>query len=456
VKLHLTPSLFRHLLAWTLGCLLAVWATFVYFAYQTGVHEADEVTDGHLASVASLLLSQRVTSFARAPDPATLGGSSDLRAHDYQQSLSVFIWDRDGNLLARTGEAPTPPYSENEGFETLAIGSPPVRWRSFSRWDGSSRGRRISVMLSLDERDGLAEDIAEQVVTPGLWLLPAISLLLFFAIRRGLRPLNDLGRQVHVLDIHRDTALHGPPHEEFRAIVKSITNLIQRYNLALARERQLASEVAHELRTPIASIVLNASTLESQLSEADRLVAARRVKQDAARAGAVIADLLALARASRTELAEAAQPVELVELARSVVAEYAERSYQAGQELSLEAPQECVINGHPVLLQIALRNLIENAMQHTPAGSQIEVIVGTNPPTLEVQDNGPAMPAHALRRGGAVGLGLGLQVVSKIAEIHQGYLETPEGSEPGHQRYRVVLGDVAALTLDSSPAPARL
>jgi len=448
--LKLPPSLFRHLLAWTLGSLLVVWASFVYFAYRTGVHEADELTDGHLASVASLLLTQRVTSFAPAPPPASLSGPLALRAHDYQQSLSVFIWQRDGTLLARTGEASTPPFSPNEGFETLAVGTPPVHWRAFSRWDGPAHERRISVMLSLVERDGLAEDIAEQVAEPGLWLLPVVSLILVLAIRRGLRPLDDLSRQVHVLDIHRDTALRGPPHEEFKGIVQSITTLIQRYNWALARERQLASEVAHELRTPLASLALNAGFLEGRVTDGETAEAARRVKQDAARAGAVIADLLALARASRTELAEVAQPVELAALARGVVSEYAERCYQSGQELALEAPAECVIRGHAVLLQIALRNLIENAIQHTPAGTQIEVRVGADPPTLEVRDNGPSMSAHVPREGGALGFGLGHQVVEKIAVIHNGRFETDAGS-PGRPRcYRVVLGDAVARPLDEN------
>ena len=447
----LSPSLFRHLLAWTLGSLLLVWATFVYFAYRTGMHEADELTDGHLASVASLLLTQRVTSFAPAPNPAALSGTAKLRAHDYQQSLSVFVWDRDGTLVARTGEAPTPTFSESEGFETIAIGSPPVQWRSFSRWDGPVRGRRISVMLSLVEREGLAEDIAEQVATPGLWLLPVISLILIFAIRRGLQPLHNLSRQVHLLDIHRDTALRGPPHQEFRGIVQSISNLIQRYNLALERERHLASEVAHELRTPLASIALNVDALDKSLTEAERSAATLRVKQDAVRAGAVITDLLALARASRAELAEVAQPVDLVELARSVLAEYAERSYQAGQEISLEASGRCEIKGHPTLLQIGLRNLIENAIQHTPAGTLIEVLVGGSPPVLEVRDNGQSMSAKVSPRGGGLGLGLGHQVVAKIAAIHHGRFEAVAGDSHRPQRYRILLGDVVDQPLDSPP-----
>jgi len=436
---NLRPSLFRHLLAWTLGALLLVWASFVYVGHRTGMREADELTDGHLASVASLLLTQKVSDFAPAPGAAAFGGMDKLRAHDYQQSLSVVIWDGGGRVIARTGEAPTPAFSDREGFETLALGSPPVHWRVFSRWDGPAHERRIAVLLSLAERDGLAEDIADQVATPGLWLLPVVALVLTLAIRRGLRPLATLSRQVHRLDIHRDTALQAPPHEEFKEVVNSIDTLIGRYNAALTRERQLASEVAHELRTPLASLAVNAAALRGALSPVERDQAAKRIAEDAARAGAVMADLLTLARARRTELAESAQPTELAELARGVAGEYAQAAVDSGHELAVDAPQPCVIDGHPVLLQIALRNLIENALQHTPGGTRIEVRVLPHPATLEVSDDGPSAPAGGASAHAGLGLGLGHQVVQRIVAVHDGRFEVLEQRDRGHRVYRMVI-----------------
>ena len=453
--MKLSPSLFRHLLAWTLGALLLVWASFVYVGHRTGMHEADELTDGHLASVASLLLTQPLSGFAPAPGAAELGGLSglsELRAHDYQQSLSIVVWDRDGRVVARTGEAPTPPFSEQEGFETLMLGMPPAGWRSFSRWNGPERERRIAVLLSLAERDGLAEDIAGQVAMPGLWLLPGVALVLVLAIRRGLRPLAALSRQVHRLDIHRDTTLQAPPLEEFKEVVRAVDTLIGRYNAALARERQLASEVAHELRTPLASLAVNAAALRGPLSPAEHAQAAGRIAEDAARAGAVMADLLTLARTSRTELAESAQPTELAELARGVAAEYAQAALDSGHELSVDAPQPCVVDGHPVLLQIALRNLIENALQHTPGGTRIEVRVQPDPAALEVRDNGPSVPPGGRTAHAGLGLGLGHQVVQRIAAVHDGRFEVLEPPDRGWRAYRLAIGGGAAPSQAGAPA----
>ena len=154
--MKLSQSLFRHLLAWTLGSLFVVWAVFVYFGYRTGVHEADELTDGHLASVASVLSSHQSLGVRRVPLLAQTKDLTELKAHDYQQSLSIIIWDANGKVLSRSGEAPIAPFTESEGFETVVLSDPPGRWRLFSRWNGPDHLRKVAVMLSLRERDALA------------------------------------------------------------------------------------------------------------------------------------------------------------------------------------------------------------------------------------------------------------------------------------------------------------
>ncbi|MDP3136031.1 MAG: histidine kinase dimerization/phospho-acceptor domain-containing protein [Burkholderiaceae bacterium] len=455
------PSLLRHLLAWELGAFLIVWASFVAFGYQTGTREADELTDGHLASVASLLLPMSSENFVQRADSTPLAPPNHLKAHDYQQSLSIVVWDGAGRVLAHTGDAPMPAFSLDEGFETLTLGTPAKDWRSFSRWDGPQHQRKISVLLNLGERDDLADDIAEQVAQPGLWLLPVITLALALALRRGLRPLQALSRQVHELEVHPGALLQEPSHEEFKTVVHSINHLIERYNAALERERALASEVAHELRTPLASISLHAASLQRALPPEERQQALRHIERDAVRAGHVLADLLTLARASRAELAEVMQPVDLGELARQVTAQYAQAALHSGHDLSLSAPAACMAQAHPVLLELALRNLIDNALSHTPRGTAVEVRVINEPLALEVWDNGAAVtrveghdadPSHAtatgppsgeeaegfLRRPG-LGLGLGHQVVGRVAAVHAGRLETEEDTAAGLRCYRIAL-----------------
>jgi len=449
-------SLLRHLLAWTLGALLIVWASFVIVGFRTGVHEADELTDGHLASVASLLLSRRDGRFVAGSASPGSAPRAELKGHDYQQSMSIAIWDADGRLLTHSGEAPQPPFSTGEGFADLQLGTPPAAWRTFSRWDAAqppAQRRKVMVMLSVKERDELAEDIGEQVTEPGLWLLPVIALALGLAIRRGLSPLHELSRDVRALDVHQPTPLPARhPHEEFEAVVASINTLVERQHAALMNERQLASELAHELRTPLSSLSLHARLLRESPGEAERANSLAHIEREAQRAAQVVSDLLALARASRTELDEAQAALDIAELSARVVAEYAQPAMDAGHELALVGDGPFKRVGHAVLLELALRNLIENALHHTPRGTLVEVQFDAASGWLQVCDNGTSHATSGLGadKPQAAGLGLGHRVVEKVANIHNARFAAVPAPAGFSTCYRIEFG---AESRTATPLP---
>ncbi|MCM5681207.1 two-component sensor histidine kinase [Schlegelella sp. S2-27] len=452
-------SLQRHLTGWAVAALAVVWAGFIAIGFGTGEHEADELTDGHLASVASLLLGQREIRFAvhGAPSPRGWSELPEMRSHDYQQSLSVVLWDAGGRVLARTGGSPLPPFDAQEGFETLSLGDPPQHWRTFSRWDSPQRQRKLMVLLSIDERDALARDIAEQIARPGLWMLPVVALAVGLAIRRGLRPLRALSQEVRTLDIHRSPALHASQrHLEFESMVEAVNLLVERYQAALARERQLASELAHELRTPLASIALHARGLRDENTTA-REATLQRIERDALRAGDVLTELLALARADRTEMSEAARPLDLAELARRVAGEFAQRALDTAHDLAVTGASRLPCVGHDLLLQIALRNLIENALAHTPRGTRVEVQLDAESGWMQVCDDGAGGSARSGEVPAAadvLGLGLGHRVVDKIAAIHHGRFEAVE-PPPGYSTcYRITLAAARSAPAENTATTA--
>ena len=417
-------SLTLNLMAWAMGALLLVWGSSVALGYRTGLREADQLTDGHLASVAHLQLTGFSPDSAGPNIVSALPGMADLQSHHYQSSMSLVVWDASGKVLMRSGEAVAVPFSQSEGFETLQLGSPPVAWRSFSRWDGPSHERKVSVLLSESERDDLAQDIAEQVTEPGFWLLPVVALALGLAIHRGLRPLYQLAQDVDALDIRQVSPLQNAYQQaEFQAVVNSINTLASRYHAAVSRERDLASELAHELRTPLASVTLQARALRQVLPDLQRTAILNQLEREALRAGQVLNDLLALARASRTELAEARQPLDLDAIAHEELASFAQAAHRSNHELALLSTEPFRVMGHPVLLSLALRNLLENALSHTPPGTQVMVQLDAGGGWIQVCDNAglslpPGKRGVHLPHGAALGLGLGHRVVEKIAHIH--------------------------------------
>jgi two-component system sensor histidine kinase QseC len=235
--------------------------------------------------------------------------------------------------------------------------------------------------------------------------------------------LRRLAEQVHALDPNDARKVEDPVRfQDLAATVEAVNRLVDRYNGALTRERAHADEYAHELRTPLASIALQVRVLQDAPEGPERQAALARLRDDARRSGEVLAHLLALARASRAALDESAQPLDLDALARRVVADFAPLAHAGGRELGLASPGPFPLAGHAVLLELALRNLVQNALAHTPPGTQVEVELDPAARSLQVSDDG-------LRHGGQraqvradgvqpLRLGLGHRVVEKVAALH--------------------------------------
>jgi two-component system sensor histidine kinase QseC len=437
-------SLTRRLLLWVLAALLLVWAGFAAVGWRTGVHEAGELTDGHLASTAALMLNLDLPPFVGASRETARAVIPALKNHDYQPSLSVLVRGAGGQLLARSGDAPLAPFSEQAGFADLALGTPPDLWRSFSQWD-ASHARQVMVLVRADERDELASDVAGQLAEPGLWLLPAVAIALCLAIWRGLRPLQALSRDVAELEVDKAERLEARhPYREFNSVVRSINTLVGQQQASLERERQLASEVAHELRTPLSSITLQASSLRGELTSQAREQALAQIGADAMRAGHVITQLLALARASRSDLQQQMQRLDLGALAGEVVAGYAQAFWESGHQLSLQGRSDgrLEVLSHPLLMELALRNLIDNALQHTPQGTFVCVQWGHDAEDawLQVCDDGTdAAAGQGPAKQATEGLGLGHKIVSRVMDVHGGCFAQIPAPMPFTRCYRMVL-----------------
>jgi two-component system sensor histidine kinase QseC len=436
-------TLSRHLLIWTLGAQLAVWVIMVAVGWSTSLRETRKFTDGHLVAVAQLWLE------TASWNPATDSGPQPVPredVHEYAQDVAIMVWDNgrlvtDSDRLATgldLGQLP------EKGLVSLVVrdaNGTPHDWRAYVetyRTDGHER--RVAALLDLKKRYVLASDIAEHLAEPSLILLPLVTLVMWWTIRRGLRPLDQLSDEVAALDGFAGQRLDTQHRfHEFSSTVTAINTMVDGLQAQAERERQFASDVAHELRTPLTAI-----TLQARAAQADpSLPRLARLEQEALRAGRILTQLLDLARAQRagqaaSQAGEAVQDTALGEMAARLLSAHAQLAHESGHDMSLVQEQgEVNVRVQPMLLELALRNLIENALRHTPPGTQVEVAVWRDAQGqgVSVSDDGQRAGVTAPAAQASSGLGLGLRLVERIAEELGAQLERDGGVAPMTTRF---------------------
>ena len=436
-----TPSLWRHLWWWALGTTTVVWLTLAGVAFYTGHHEADEIAEGQLKSVAQHWLALPA---AQWPAPGAAGPPRDAsaltrRKAAYTSEWAVLLWRDHQLLLDSHGLQAKLTDHLRPGQQVLPLRDQPGDWRLWveDASDGTTV-RRVAVLVPMRAHAALGRDIAEHIVRPALVLLPLVALLLAWALRRGLRPLRRLAHQVAALDLQGGQRL--PDERRFAEVegtVAAINTLVKNLQDQVRRERGFASDVAHELRTPLTALVWQARLARDSTAAETRTAALQQVEQDALRAGRILAQLLDLARAQGLN-PEAMVSVGLGPLAARVLADHAQTAFEGGRDLALQddAP-DLLVAGHPLMLELALRNLVDNALRHTPTGTQVLVRTWQEGATcgVDVLDDGggPPGPATAealavvtaapeLGREASPNLGIGLTLVRRIAAIHDAEL----------------------------------
>jgi signal transduction histidine kinase len=303
-------------------------------------------------------------------------------------------------------------------------------------------------------------ELIDHVVVPVGVLVPLMTLAAFFTVRQTLRPLSRvasqaqaLGRAVRAGRTLQPLSIDGLPRE-IVGVVVAINAMLDRLETSFLHQKQFTADVAHELRTPLAVLRLQVSDLPAT-APAEQIIA----EVDAL--GALVNQLLRFAQAEDAMLA-AQRPVDLTAVSRKVCEELAPVAVQRGQTIEFDAPQQkVVISGQADLVDIAVRNVVDNAIKASPNDSTVAVTVSRNG-TVAVEDHGPGIPdrhKEAIftrfwradpRRNGGVGIGLAL--VRQIVELHDGDVRV-EDRAGGGARFILAFGPVQPLA-EKSPVLA--
>ncbi|MCX7154837.1 MAG: ATP-binding protein [Rhodocyclales bacterium] len=300
------------------------------------------------------------------------------------------------------------------------------------------------------ERNEVAAEIAGQLLKPMLFALPALALLLVIAIGFALGPLRQLARDVaeRAPDRLDPLPIEALP-TEVAPLVARLNNLFADIMRALENERRFTADAAHELRTPLAALKAQAQVALASVDTAQRQHALNQILAGCDRATHLVAQLLTLARLD-AHSADQMQDVALRPLAEAVLAMSAGEAIEHNCDLLLR-DGDAHVRGDTLLLQVLLRNLVDNAIRHS-GGSQVEVSIAQHGDrvVLSVSDNGRGIEADECdrvrqrfyRSASAVpedtaahnssGSGLGLSIVGRIVELHGGTLDiTPQATGNG-------------------------
>jgi two-component system sensor histidine kinase QseC len=416
-------SLSRRLLLLSLAAVAVVWVASSIFAVVRVRHEAGELLDAHLVQAAAMLHAR----VGDDVDESELEHAPEL--HRYARGLAFQVWEEGLKLRLHSANAPDTRLSPQErGFSDVESGG--RAWRVYSSLD---RKGRVLVQVAEERRarDRIAGSVAGALLLPMIVGLPVLGLLIWLALRSGLKPLVALGRDVAVRDPDNLQPLEAADvPREVGPLVASLNGLFGRLRQSIDHERRFNADAAHELRTPLAGVRAQAEVALGASADAERTHALRQVIAGCDRAARLVDQMLTLARLDPKRTLAGGARFDLATVARDAVAEIAPAGHARGVDVALDASPAQIV-GDPALVAILLRNLLDNAIRHGPAGTTVEVGVQAvaGDAELVVTDQGPGVPPeerdrlgerfHRILGTGETGSGLGLSIVRRIAELHQ-------------------------------------
>ncbi len=449
IRLH---SLRARLLLTVSIATILVWGAAGVVSYGKARHEADELMDGQLAQSAKLLMAQVLHDLEFLEKTTAMTETLDnSSSHPYEQHIEFRVWNASGRLLLRSKNSPDTIWSstpKGDHFHYADMMHAGQHWRMLSMHSPDGL-YLVQVSHPTQDRERVGLEVATQVAIPIVLALPLLALLLYFSVRRALRPLEDLAADVIARSPDNLEVISDPnAPRETQPLVAALNRLLTRLSATLKNERRFTADAAHELRTPLAVVKLQAQVALASTDAADHKHALRQVLAGANRATRLVKQLLRLARLDPLAQLPRSSEIDLAALAAEVVDELRDLAEHKQQHLSFtDFGQPVKVQGDVDLLRVALRNLVENALRYTPESGVIEVAVALDNarPVLAVRDSGPGVTTDDIPRlverfyrgennnsdASGEGSGLGLAIVQRIAQLHDTQLEIENRASGG-------------------------
>ncbi|TKB45445.1 ATP-binding protein [Thalassotalea mangrovi] len=400
--------------------------------YKASVNEITFVFDDEMKAFAYALLQ---------------GNFNTSTAQQDRHSIFAYqLWQQQ-NLILRSNNAPADLMSKaKDGFSESTFLS--NRWRVFTLTENQ---RTAMVAQPLKQRVESAEQVLLEAIIPIVYSIPLIGVLVYLAIRKSLRPLVSLSEQLQQKSASDFTPVNVTEDvSELKPVEQTLNHLFARLAKSFEREQRLASDAAHELRTPISVLKISGHNLKKAIQK--KQVSEQQIdelNQNIDRMAHVIEQIIALHRTSEEKFETQKKTVDLEQTLQSVIAENYANIDQLKQTIELRAyPVELI--GDAFSLTVLFDNLLKNANKYSGANSHILVTLEreNNNALVTIEDSGPGIKEELLdkvferfyrtRHHDQQGSGLGLSIVRHIVDLHHGQIQL-EQSELGGLQVKVTM-----------------
>lgn len=431
-------SLRRRLLLWLLPATFLVGALASLGTYWGAVGQLSDLLNEQMRYVAEHVNVDKDGAVTLAYRPHR----HDDR--DREGAILLQVW-HDGQLEYTTDPDVTFPPPAATGFSAVQIKD--QLWHTAIT---RREGRWVLVAMSQDVRWEALAGVAVHLFWPVLSLLPLLALFLWFGIGYGLRPLRLITAELTRRNVNSMEPIDVAAFpSEVQPFACALNDLLQRLEQAITMQKDFIADAAHELRTPIMGLAIQAQLALRATDQAERQIAGAQLQISIERLSRIAEQLLALARLepnAKTRI----EPVELAALCKAVITDHLRQAELKDIDLGLAEQVPAVVYGDYDSLRILLNNLVDNAIRYIPAGGHVDLAVARSEQgiALSVCDDGPGIPVHErsrvmerFYRGSAsqtTGSGLGLSIVRRIAERQGASVSLSAGPDGKGLRVRVL------------------
>ncbi len=454
-------SLFGEILDWMLTPLLLLWPVSLALTWLVAQAIAgkpfDRALEFNVQALAQLVTVQHNRVQFNLPQPAR----EILRADDSDLVYYQVLGTR-GEFLSGERDFPPPPEEEKPGPGEVRLRDDEIRGQEVRvayTWvrleTQGTLPALVQVAETREKRSVLATEIIKGVMLPQFVILPLAVLLVWLALVRGIQPLNQLEERIRARKPDDLSPLDNQSVPiEVAPLVSSVNDLLTRLKDSIATQKRFLADAAHQLKTPLAGLRMQADLAQRQASSADELKQSlKQIGRSSMRATHTVNQLLALARAEGGGQGIARQPCDMARLVMEVVQDSVPRALDKRVDLGYDGAEPSsegvLVEGNPTLLKELVRNLVDNAINYTPSSAERPGVVTARVLAdpygqvllVQVEDSGPGIPAserelvfqpfYRVLGTEADGSGLGLPIVLEIARQHHATVSLDD-ARPGH------------------------